>query len=193
MATIDVQVATDGGPWTDWLIATTATNAVYTGSGGHTYAFRVRATDGQGNVGAWDVSDTGPRRRGLRRAASPASSSTNSAFGRDRIRAPRRVTGVNSGALLAITGGPVVAGGYTWYQVTEPIVEWDPVSPVLVGVWVASGSGATPYLVAGSRAQCDDRGAIRRRPDRHAAALARRGRGQSGRCSRPTATAGWTT
>ena len=55
---------------------------------------------------------------------------------------------MNSGTLVAITGGPVVAGGYTWFQVTEPIVEWGAVSPVLTGVWVASGSGATPYLVA---------------------------------------------
>src|SRR5205085_8079509 len=58
----------------------------------------------------------------------------------------QRVATLNTGALVAITGGPVIAGGYTWLQISEPIREWRPVSPVLVGVWVAAGSGTASYL-----------------------------------------------
>jgi uncharacterized repeat protein (TIGR01451 family) len=42
------------GAWTPWLTATTTTTAQFTGSHGHTYFFRARARDTQGNVGAFD-------------------------------------------------------------------------------------------------------------------------------------------
>lgn len=51
----DVQVK-DGynGVWTDWLTQTTTTSGVYTGAvDGHTYFFRVRATDLYGNRSAY--------------------------------------------------------------------------------------------------------------------------------------------
>jgi uncharacterized repeat protein (TIGR01451 family) len=50
----DVQVRT--GPdaaWNDWLTETAATTGRYSGLGGQTYQFRVRARDRAGNVAAW--------------------------------------------------------------------------------------------------------------------------------------------
>ncbi len=145
---IDVEVSVDGGAWTPWLTGTTAPSATYAGATGHTFAFRVRATDGAGHVGDFAPADTG--------AAAPALAPggfATVAVDSLQVRAgpdpnAQRVASLDTGALVAITGGPVTAGGYTWYQVTEPIREWPPVSPVLVGVWVAAGSGATPYLTA---------------------------------------------
>ena len=50
----DVQVrAGEDGAWVLWKSATTATSAVFTGTDGSTYYFRVRATDRVGNREAW--------------------------------------------------------------------------------------------------------------------------------------------
>lgn len=50
----DVQVRDgSGGTWTDWQLATTATSALYTGMGGHTYYFRSRGRDNAGNLEAY--------------------------------------------------------------------------------------------------------------------------------------------
>ena len=49
----DVQVSVNGGGWHSWLAGTTASSAIYLGTNGRTYAFRVRATDAHGNVSAW--------------------------------------------------------------------------------------------------------------------------------------------
>jgi hypothetical protein len=46
----DVQVRVDDGTWQDWLTDVTQTTDTYTGAGGHTYCFRVRAEDQAGNV-----------------------------------------------------------------------------------------------------------------------------------------------
>ncbi len=50
----DVQVK-DGmdGVWTDWMVGVTNMSAAYSGSGGHSYYFRVRASDNAGNLEAW--------------------------------------------------------------------------------------------------------------------------------------------
>jgi len=50
IAAYDVQVR-DGyeGTWTDWLSGTTATSGTFAGSHGHTYLFRARARDQEGN------------------------------------------------------------------------------------------------------------------------------------------------
>ena len=42
-----------------------------------------------------------------------------------------------AGTIVAITRGPVSRDGYAWYEVTEPIREWSPVSFVERGVWIA--------------------------------------------------------
>ena len=52
------RVSVDGGPWAAWLPGTTKTSDVYLGQDGHGYAFRVRAKDTKGNLGAWDVTST---------------------------------------------------------------------------------------------------------------------------------------
>ena len=146
VAAYDVQVSLDGGPWADWQPATTQTSAIYQGSAGHGYAFRVRATDGSGNVGPWDVETVYVVTPGL----APGGFARAQADGINVRAAPdptaQRVASLASGTLVAITGGPVTAGGYTWYQITEPVLEWNPVSTVLVGVWVAAGSGSTVFL-----------------------------------------------
>jgi len=146
VASYDVQVSADGGAWTSWLTGTSLTSSVYAGHDGHGYAFRVRATDGKGNVGSWDVSTVYMPNPTL----APGGFATTLVDGLNERAAAdpnaQRVTSLPIGSLVAITGGPVSAGGYTWYQVTAPIAEWNPVSPVLVGVWVAAGSGGMPYL-----------------------------------------------
>ncbi|MBC7328451.1 hypothetical protein H5T87_10125 [bacterium] len=43
----------DTGAWTDWQMATTATQAQFTGENGHTYYFRCRARDNAGNEEDW--------------------------------------------------------------------------------------------------------------------------------------------
>jgi hypothetical protein len=48
-----VQVQQNGGDWTDWQTNITATSAQFNGEVGILYAFRVRAVDNAGNVGAW--------------------------------------------------------------------------------------------------------------------------------------------
>jgi hypothetical protein len=49
IASYDVFVSDDGGPFTAWLIGTTRTSAPFTGQGGHAYAFYSLATDRAGN------------------------------------------------------------------------------------------------------------------------------------------------
>lgn len=48
----EVYVSTDGGDWTLWQLATTDTEALFEGEGGHVYAFYSLARDNAGNVEA---------------------------------------------------------------------------------------------------------------------------------------------
>ena len=59
IASYDVQVAVDGRPWSTWRKATRDTSAIWYGTDGHRYAFRVRARDAHGNLSAWNVSTAG--------------------------------------------------------------------------------------------------------------------------------------
>ncbi|HEY7089466.1 MAG TPA: LamG-like jellyroll fold domain-containing protein [Tepidisphaeraceae bacterium] len=52
IANYDVYASDNGGGYTLWQNATTATSAVYTGAFGHTYSFYTRARDAAGNVEA---------------------------------------------------------------------------------------------------------------------------------------------
>ncbi len=143
----DVQVSVDGGSWTTWLSRTRKTQDVWLGSDGHGYAFRVRATDSKGNAGKWNTSS--------RWSASPALDIGG--FGRVKrdglsYRAGPDTSAVRLGKLpkntiLAITRGPVRSDGYTWWEVTQPIREWGPVSFVERGVWVAVSSSSSTYVV----------------------------------------------
>ncbi len=55
----DVQVKEDAGSWTNWLVGTTETTATYTGTPGHSYSFRGRATDNAFNVEEWPSNPDG--------------------------------------------------------------------------------------------------------------------------------------
>jgi hypothetical protein len=50
IASYDVFVSDDGGPFTAWQTGTAATSATFTGQDGHTYGFYSVATDSAGNV-----------------------------------------------------------------------------------------------------------------------------------------------
>ncbi|TAL06017.1 MAG: hypothetical protein EPO00_11865, partial [Chloroflexota bacterium] len=145
MGTYDVQVASDGGPWTDWRMATSATSSIFLGLDGHAYAFRARGRDSHGNQSAWTVAST---------ATEP--SLTVGGFGTVLLDGLKLRAGAGTSATIvgtvntydavAITGGPVAADGYTWYEVTAPVRQWSPVDTVETGVWVASGSASTTYI-----------------------------------------------
>src|SRR5439155_16994210 len=53
----DVDVSTDGSPYTTWLTATSDTSATFRGKPVKTYRFRVRATDELGSSSAYAESD----------------------------------------------------------------------------------------------------------------------------------------
>jgi spore germination protein YaaH len=144
----DLQVSINGGPWHDWLIDTTAMSGSYTGADGYGFAFRVRARDTHGNVGAWDVSSVYTSQVGLAignfaKVVAPSVNVRSAASTTAAI-----VTTAAAGTILAITGGPLSNGGYTWYKVTLPISEWAPVAGVRTDVWVAAGDGSGPFIAA---------------------------------------------
>jgi len=140
----DVQVSVDGGAWKGWLTGVTNTSAIFAGSNGHVYAFRVRASDIHGNVSSWGSVSLGslttPRSiavggfatvltNGLRLRVAP---STGAAV----------MTLLGAGDALQVVGGPRLAAGYTWFQVVGPVRQWSLVDPVQVGGWVAAfGNG----------------------------------------------------
>jgi len=149
VASFDVQVSTDGGAWTAWLSDVTGTSDVFLGSNGHTYAFRVRATDSEGNASTWyDAS--------VANLAAPSGLAVGSfatvTYDGLHMRA-NASTGANAmatlakGSVLWITGGPKSSGGYTWYRVNGPIRQWQPVDFAQLGGWVAVADGTKTYVV----------------------------------------------
>jgi hypothetical protein len=56
IARYDIQFRDGAGPWLNWLVGTTKTNATFTGEYDHQYAFRSRAHDGAGNIEAYEAS-----------------------------------------------------------------------------------------------------------------------------------------
>jgi spore germination protein YaaH len=147
VASYDLQVSTDGGPWTDWLTGATSTSSSFSGRSGHNYSFRVRATDGVGNVGPWDVTTTytatptlDVNGYGLIVAGSVNQRATPSTSAGVIRTAP-------GGTLFQIIGGPVSADGATWYQVNGPITEQNPVTPTFPGPWIAASDAGATYMV----------------------------------------------
>ena len=142
----DLQVSIHGGPWHDWLAHTRATSGLYTGADGYGFAFRVRARDTHGNVGPWDISSVYHPHVGLAAGnfGKVVASTVNVRSAPDTSAS--LVTTASAGTILAITGGPVGADGYTWYKVTLPIDEWAPVAGVNTDVWVASGDGTSTFV-----------------------------------------------
>ena len=147
MASYDVQVAADGGAWQDWQLATTGTSAIYLGLDGHAYAFRVRGRDSHGNISDWKVTSTSTAASlAIGGFGSVLVDSLNLRAAPDTSAASVGI--VNSGDVVAVTGGPVVADGYTWYQVTAPVSQWAPVDAVQAGLWVAAGSASSTFVAA---------------------------------------------
>jgi spore germination protein YaaH len=142
----DVQVARDGGAWTDWLTGTTATTDRFPAASGHRYAFRVRARDSHGNVSAWDIATTdaapstiavgGFVRVGIDGLARRSSADTSAT----------KVGELRTGDLLQVTGGPVAADGYTWWRLSGPLSAWGPVEELGDETWSAAGTASTTYL-----------------------------------------------
>ena len=99
----------------------------------------------------------GRRAQRWRTAGSGGSSRTASRIA--AARTPRRPSWERSSAdtIVAITRGPVSSDGYSWYEVTEPIREWSPVSFVERGVWIAAKSSSDTIGQALPRAQQHDR------------------------------------
>jgi spore germination protein YaaH len=142
----DVQVSVDRGPWRAWRNRTRARAAIMHGRDGHTYAFRARATDSKGNRGSWRIANL-PTARPLLRRGSFATVAADTLTVRNRPDiAGSVVTTLALGDIVAITGGPVAADGYNWYQVSGPFSSWAPTRPVRSGNWVAGGSGSVAYL-----------------------------------------------
>jgi hypothetical protein len=52
VASFNIYVSDNGGPWTAWMSSTSATNATFQGTPHHTYGFTSQATDNAGNVEA---------------------------------------------------------------------------------------------------------------------------------------------
>ncbi len=138
----DVQVSVDGGPWAAWLTRTRARSEVWLGSDGHSYAFRVRAVDSKGNAGAWNIGsrwDATPKLEpgGFGRVVNDGLSYRS---GPDTSAA--KLGTLRAGTIVAVTRGPVSSDGYSWYEVTEPVREWSPVSFVERGIWIAAKSSS---------------------------------------------------
>jgi spore germination protein YaaH/flagellar hook assembly protein FlgD len=144
----DVQVAVDGGAWKPWITGTRETSDVWLGADGHAYAFRVRASDTKGNVGSWNVSSTA--------SVAPPSLAAGG-FGRVTLDGLAVRSGpstsatllgtLSAGTVVALMSGPVSANGSTWFEVTQPIAEWAPVSLVERGVWIAVRTSSAVNVV----------------------------------------------
>jgi len=144
----DVQVSRDGGPWTNWLLGTTRTSELFIGFHGHGYAFRTRARDAKGNVGAWNVTNVWD----------PSPRLAVGGFARVEVDGLAMRSGASTAATkvgeflayqrLLIVGGPVAADGYTWWRVIGPLTEWRPVDPLAEPVWVAQGPSSAPFIIA---------------------------------------------
>jgi spore germination protein YaaH len=142
----DVQVSDNGGAYATWLTDTTLTTANFQGISGHNYSFRVRATDGVGNVGPWNVTNA--------YAATPAFAVGGFARAQETmtLRASPSTSAsaigtLSQGSVAKIIGGPTVAGGLTWYQVTGPYKEVESIEPQFPGPWVAVTDGSSQWVV----------------------------------------------
>jgi spore germination protein YaaH len=142
IARYDVQVAIDGGGWSSWKSGTTSTSGFYVGRDDRRYAFRVRATDVKGNTSTWSSLATASSPSGLAPGGFGMVRVDGLALRSSPTTSASQVGSVSTNNLLSITGGPVSADGYTWFQVSGPLKEWPAVSPVTSGVWVAATSAS---------------------------------------------------
>ncbi|HWP63069.1 MAG TPA: glycosyl hydrolase family 18 protein [Candidatus Binatia bacterium] len=147
VASYDVQVSLNGGPWTDWLTGTTASGEVYLAAHGQSVAFRVRARDVKGNVSAWNVTTNAAGQLPLAPGSVGRVVTNNLSIRTGPGTSNLKLGEFRSGDLVAITDGPVSSGGYTWYEVSGPLDGWGPIDPAYQGVWAAAGDGSSSYIV----------------------------------------------
>ncbi len=144
----DVQVSVNGRAWTPWLTGTRSTSDVWLGADGTGYAFRVRARDSKGNTGAWNVSSTWAPKATLARGGFGRVTTDGLAYRAGPDTSAARLGRLRAGTIVAITRGPVSADGYRWFEITQPVREWSPVSFVERGVWVAASSATRVHVAA---------------------------------------------
>ena len=131
--------------WSSWLTGTAATGATFVGLPGHTYEFRMAARDFKGNTQPW-----------LASTPAPGANLAIGGFARVAVDVLNVRSGAGTGfsaldtlpvdALVAVLDGPLVAGGYPWYQVQFDFTEWPSAQYPRRG-WVAAASGAVKYLL----------------------------------------------
>ena len=121
VASYDIQASTDGGAWRPWLTATKATSGVWLGHDGHSYAFRVRATDAKKNAGTWNVTATTPVAASLAKGGFGRVVLANLAYRTGPSTSDALLGKLAAGTIVALTSGPVAADGYTWFEVTQPV------------------------------------------------------------------------
>ncbi len=131
--------------WTTWLSGITGTSALFSGTPGHTYEFRVAAKDKLGNVQPWvaPMSDPGGS-LAVGRFARVAVATLNVRYGAGTGFS--QITQLSQGDRVALLAGPISSGGYTWYQVQFAFGEWPSADYPRTG-WVASGDASSAYLV----------------------------------------------
>jgi hypothetical protein len=151
VAAYDVQVSVDGGAWRQWRTRTRATSDVWLGGDGHGYAFRVRAVDTRGNVGGWTVGSRWDPTPPLAAGGFGRVVRDGLAYRSGPDKSALRLGTLRAGTIVALTRGPVSRDGYAWYEVTEPVREWGPVSFVERGVWITVRSSTRTYVRAAPR------------------------------------------
>ena len=148
VASYDLQVSTDGGPWLPWISATQATSDVWLGADGHAYAFRVRARDGVGNLSGWNVTSVSVATPTLATGGFGRVTSSQLNVRSAPGTAATRLGSASIGDVFAITGGPSSVDGFTWYQVNGPLTEWQPAGYVRTNAWIAASGNGSSNMVA---------------------------------------------
>ena len=143
IATYDVQVATGGGTWADWLVGTMTTSEVWPGRTGAGYAFRVRATDAAGNVSGWTTEDARTTVTALAKGGFVRVVASSVALRAAPSTTAKKLATVRSGDVLLVTAGPRSARGASWVQVSGPIATWPVVAAVRTKAWIAVRQGST--------------------------------------------------
>jgi spore germination protein YaaH/flagellar hook assembly protein FlgD len=144
----DVQVSVNGGAWATWLSGTRATSDVWLGRDGTGYAFRVRARDSKGNTGVFNATSTWDPTPALAVGGFGRVVTDGLSYRTGPDTSAARLGTLDEGTIVAVTRGPVSQDGATWYEVTQPIREWNPVTFVERGVWVATASSGTTHVKA---------------------------------------------
>jgi hypothetical protein len=121
----DVQYRDGAGEWTDWLVRTNLTRAVFSGTDGHDYSFRVRAQDALGNLEGFTEAGSTPVLVRLAPPPQPPAVSIIRPLANSTLKGLTDVTGTSyhpeSGmsvkrVLIRIDGGPLrqASGTGSW-------------------------------------------------------------------------------